>query len=107
MSATQNAAMTEAELVLFARKLDAFTNGLLPKERAFFSTLLADAADAANEDVSGYINPRSFEEDDVSGFAQLGLGDDSMLALLLGYAEGVNRATAEQAALHDESFGIR
>jgi len=108
MSTAPQTTLTAGELAAFARKLDAFTRSLAPQERAFFSQLLVDAADAANEDVSGYINPDvanpDVADDDVSGFGLFDPAGQSSLGALAGYAEGVTRATAEQrefAALHE------
>ncbi len=87
-------AMTEAELSAFAQKLDAWAQTLPGKERAFLQQMLADASDAANEDISGYANLSSLLNDDVAGFADFGPGG-SLIGSVVGYAEGVSRAEAE------------
>ncbi|MGD3916106.1 hypothetical protein QT616_22605, partial [Xanthomonas citri pv. citri] len=93
MSTAPQTTLTAGELSAFARKLDAFTRSLAPQERVFFSQLLADAADAANEDVSGYINP-DVADDDVVGFGMFDPAGQSSFGALAVYAEGVGRATA-------------
>ena len=94
----ERVAMTDAELAAFARKLDLWTATLLPRERTFLQQMLADAADAANEDISGYANLSTLvSDDDVTGYADFGPAG-SAIGTVLDYAGGVSRAEAELPA---------
>ena len=92
--------MTEAELAVFAQKLAAWAKDLTPNEREFFEQMLADAADAANQDASGYANLSSLlhQDDEVAGYAGVSPNLHSLIRLVVGYADGVARAEAEYAS---------
>lgn len=92
MDSEQRVMMNESELASFARKLDRWAQSLPDKERTFLAQMLADAADAANEEVSGYANLSSLAQDDVAGYV---MGLNSFVNTIAGYAEGVTRAEAE------------
>jgi hypothetical protein len=91
--------VTEGELATFAQKLAMWAKDLSPNERAFLEQMLADAADAANQDASGYANISSLlAQDDVGGYAGVSPGLHSLIRLVVGYADGIARAEAEYAA---------
>jgi hypothetical protein len=86
-------ALSREELASFARKLDGFIRTLRPREAEFVNQMLADAADAANEDPSGYANLLAVVGDaDVEGHA---LGVGPAFAAVAGYAAGVEKEEAE------------
>lgn len=80
--------LSDPELAIFSQKLDAWTRGLSDPERRFFQQILADAADAANDDASGFANLGSIVGEDVGGFAQIGEVSGSVVA----YAQGIGNA---------------
>lgn len=86
------------ELAALGLKLESWATGhLSPKERAFLEQMLADAADAANEDPSGYANLASVTRQDreVSGYAA---GSSPLSTAVLDYAQGLARDEVEAAA---------
>lgn len=91
--------MSSGELASFASKLQNWMSTLTPKEAAFLQQMLADAADAANEDTSGHLNFDALEDDDdeVEGHA---FGGGTFNALS-GYASGLAKAEAEYEAVSD------
>ena len=98
MDDQERVALSEAELAAFAQRVDRWAQSLSPRERAFLQQMLADAADAANEDVSGYANLTSLVQDEVAGFASGMFGPDSFIGTIVGYADGVARAEEDYAS---------
>jgi hypothetical protein len=91
--------VTESELATFAQKMALWAKDLSPKERTFLEQMLADAADAANQDASGYANLSSLlNQEDVEGYAGVSPNLHSLIRLVVGYADGIARAEADYAA---------
>ncbi|MGH2585795.1 MAG: hypothetical protein ACRDJE_12850, partial [Dehalococcoidia bacterium] len=88
-------ALTEDELAAFARKLDAWAGSLTERERTFLEQMLADAADAANEDISGYANLSSIVSDDVGGHSEISAVAGPVVGAVVGYARGLAGEEAE------------
>jgi hypothetical protein len=88
-------ALTEDELTAFARKLDVWAGSLTAREQAFLEQMLADAADAANEDISGYANLSSIVSDDVGGYAGISATAGPVVGAVVGYARGLAGEEAE------------
>jgi hypothetical protein len=94
------AVLTASELTAFVQKLEAWAVSLPPKERAFLEQMVSDAADAANEDASGYVNLASVvPSDEVSGY-DLGLSGPLGSAVTT-YAIGIMEG---EDPLDDRSF---
>ncbi len=81
-------ALDDSELAAFVQKLELWAQGLPQKERAFLEQMLADAADAANDDASGFANLSSLVGDDVGGYASLPGG--VVRRSVAGYAGGLS-----------------
>jgi hypothetical protein len=98
----QRVVLTDADLSAFVQKMAAFSESLSSKEQAFLNQLLADAADAANLDVSGYVDLHSLlDDDDVQG---LGIVPDEareMTTSLAAYRRGLAREDAETVGSFD------
>jgi hypothetical protein len=89
--------LSRGELASLARKLDAFIQSLDPQEAEFVNQMLADAADAANEDASGYATLSTLADtDDVEAHA-MGIGP--VFGALAGYSLGVQNAEDELAGI--------
>jgi len=92
-------ALSASEAARLAHKLDAWMQTLEPREVAFISQMLADAADAANEDASGYVELASVLDDgDLEGHA---LGVGPAYAAVTTYLTGIERGEAELADVSD------
>lgn len=88
MNQESRVTLTDSELAAFGQKLDAWASTLPDAERVFFQQILADAADAANDNASGFANLGSLMSDDLGGFAQLSGVSGSVVA----YAQGISNA---------------
>ena len=95
MPDTNRAMLTEAQMAVFLQKLSAWSATLTAAERAFLEQMLADAADAANDDISGYINLSSLADDDATGYAALATDATPLGRAVVGYASGLARAETE------------
>ena len=92
----QQVLLEGAELAAFAQKLGAWTqSSLSARERIFLEQMLADAADAANQDVSGYVNLSSFPSDDVAGSTTFAAAVGSVIDSVVGYAHGLAASGAD------------
>jgi hypothetical protein len=92
--------LTEAELQAFSRKLDAWAGSLSAREQLFLQQMLADAADAANEDMSGYaFLPDGEEDGEVQGYAFGMVAESSLGDSITTYAQGLTRAEEELATV--------
>ena len=99
MAAHSPMALSASEAARLAHKLDAWMQTLEPREVAFISQMLADAADAANEDASGYVELASVLDDgDLEGHA---LGVGPAYAAVTTYLTGIERGEAELADVSD------
>src|SRR5512142_1209387 len=100
MPGDPSAPLTEMELMAFSQKLETFAETLSPREQAFLSQMLADARDAATQDVSGYANLEAAlaGEDDVQGFGMFS-APASIGGMIAGYAAGVSEAESEFAMI--------
>jgi hypothetical protein len=89
---SQGSALSAEELTAFVTKLETFAAGLPRKERAFLHQLIDDAADAANEDASGYAELSGVLQEDgnVSGYAMDPLGTRSLSRSVIRYDNGIN-----------------
>jgi hypothetical protein len=88
------------ELAAFSVKLEGWAvESLSPRERAFLEQMLADAADAANEDPSGYPNLTSVvrEDREVAAYAA-GSEAGSLSGAVADYAAGWARQEEDAAA---------
>jgi len=98
----QRVMLTEAELGAFTQKLALWAGSLSGNEQAFLQQMLADAADAANEDVSGYVDLSSLDqEDDVQGFGIFPGASGALIGSISGYAQGLAREDAETVGAFD------
>jgi hypothetical protein len=92
----ERVALTVDELAEFVRKLDTWAESLPPRERAFLEQMLADAADAANQEASGYVNLSSLVIDDVGGYTNVATGG-AVVGAVIGYARGLANDEIETA----------
>ena len=95
----QRAVLSEGELAVFVQKLDIWAASLADNERVFLHQLLADAADASNDDASGFANLTSIVTDDVSGYNRFG----GIGGAVAAYAEGISsNSQSSMQSLFDE-----
>jgi hypothetical protein len=94
------ASMTEMELMAFSEKLEAFAEALSPREQEFLAQMLADARDAATQDISGYANLETAlgGDDDVQGFG-LFSAPATIGGIIAAYAAGISEAESEFATI--------
>lgn len=91
---SQGTALSPEQLTAFCRKLETFAAGLSDNERTFLHQMIDDAADAANEDASGYAELAGVlgqEEDEVSGYAMDVFGTGALSGSVIRYGTGVER----------------
>ena len=82
--------LTADELAAFSRELEAWAQRLPPRQRAFLRQLLADALEAAVEDISGFVEPAAFlgsPETSTEEFAVVSTA--SIPAILAAYVEAL------------------
>ena len=91
--------LTDDELAAFARGLEEWAQRLPPRQLAFLRQLLADALEAAVEDISGFVEPAAFlgsPEASIEEFAVVSTA--SIPAILAAYVEALAAAAEDDPA---------
>ncbi len=98
MASDEGVVLSERELLAFSEKLERWATTLSAREQAFLSQLLADARDAATEDIAGYANLETAlaGDDDVAGFG-LFSAPATLGGMVATYAAGLSEAEADFA----------
>lgn len=95
MESSERIQLTDRQLMTLSEELNRFMERLPPAQQSFLRQMFADAADAANADVSGYPSFDSMEDDaEVIGYAMMP-ASSPITQSLLDYAGGLERDAAE------------